>query len=136
MKFQRAQPPATLSGLDAARRFFAPSFDGVAAVAGERLIVAHVDKATRCLHVSEHDGDLDSVGLPIRTIVADALHYGSAGVVLAHSHPSGRAEPSKADCRATRLLAQAGEALDLTVVDHLIFATGGECCSMRRMGLL
>ena len=136
MKYQRADPPATLSGLDAARRFFAPSFELAADGAGERLVIAHVDSATRCLHVSQHDGDTESVGLPIRAIVADALRLGSAGVILAHNHPSGLAEPSKADCRATRLLAQAGEALDLTVVDHLIFTPAGDCCSMRRMGLL
>ena len=59
----------------------------------------------------------------------------SAGIVLAHNHPSGDARPSDSDCRATRRLATAAEALDCTLVDHLIFA-GDDCTSLRRMGLL
>jgi DNA repair protein RadC len=69
-------------------------------------------------------------------IVADAARLGTAGVVLAHNHPSGDPSPSRADCRATRALARAGETIDLAIVDHLIFAHGKDCRSMRRMGLL
>jgi len=76
------------------------------------------------------------VALPVRTIIADAARMGSSGVVLAHNHPSGDARPSKADCRATWALAQAGKPFDLIILDHLIFARGEECSSMRRMGLL
>jgi DNA repair protein RadC len=74
--------------------------------------------------------------LPIRRIIADAARLGSAGILLAHNHPSGDPTPSAADCRATRTLARAAEAIDLTVLDHIIFATRDKCTSMRRMGLL
>lgn len=73
--------------------------------------------------------------MPIRDIIVDAARLGSSGVVLAHNHPSGDATPSSADCRATRKLARAAEALDLAVLDHLIFA-GRDCSSMRRLGFL
>ena len=73
--------------------------------------------------------------MPVREIIVDAARLGSTGLVLAHNHPGGDARPSKADCRATRKLARAAEALDLAVLDHLIFA-GQDCSSMRRMGLL
>jgi DNA repair protein RadC len=43
--------------------------------------------------------------------------------------------PSECDCRATRRLANAAEALDCIVLDHLVFA-GGKCTSLRQMGLL
>jgi len=56
-------------------------------------------------------------------------------VIIAHNHPSGDARPSDADYRATRKLARAGEAIDLAVLDHLIFGAS-DCSSMRRMGLL
>jgi DNA repair protein RadC len=71
----------------------------------------------------------------VRQIVSDAAKFGSAGVVLAHNHPSGDCQPSDSDYRATRRLACAGEAIDLAVLDHLVFA-GSNCSSMRRMGLL
>lgn len=134
MKVQRVENPAILAGHHAARAFFASCFDE-AKTSDEQLFVAHLDEAARCIHLSRHEGHRDAVGLPVRKIIADASRLGSAGVILAHNHPSGDATPSSTDCRSTRTLARAGEAMDLAVVDHLIFAPG-ECRSFRRMGLL
>ena len=134
MRFQRAESPALLNGHEAARRFFASCFQSTGQ-ARERLWVAHVDGQARCLHVEYYDGEPESVAMPVRDIIVDAAHYGSSGVVLAHSHPGGDSTPSEADCRATRKLARAADALDLAILDHLIFA-GNDCSSMRRMGLL
>jgi DNA repair protein RadC len=134
MRFQRAESPALLNGHEAARRFFASCFQS-GDRRQERLWVAHVDEAARCLHVANYDGDPDSVAMPVKDIMVDAVRLGSAGVLLAHNHPGGNARPSTADCRATRRLALAAEALDLSILDHLVFA-GRECSSMRRLGLL
>lgn len=134
MRLQRAESPALLNGHEAARRFFASCMTADDP-SRERLWVAHVDEATRCLHVEHYDGDSNSVEIPVRRIIVDAARLGSAGVVLAHNHPGGDARPSEADHQATRKLARAGDAIDLTILDHLIFA-GSECSSMRRMGLL
>lgn len=134
MRVDRTDSPATLAGHSAARAFFQSCFSG-AARSEETLWVAHVDEQARCLHLGRYSGTGSEVTLPVRNIIADAARLGSAGVVLAHNHPSGDSTPSAADCRATRLLATAGEAMDLAVVDHLVFA-GEECSSFRRMGLL
>jgi len=96
---------------------------------------AHVDDQARCLHLTRHEGDDQGAKFPLRAIIADAAAHGSAGLVLAHNHPSGDSTPSAQDCAVTRRLASAAEALDCTLVDHLVFA-GGECTSLRRMGLL
>jgi DNA repair protein RadC len=134
MHYQRAEPPLKLDGLRAAREFFAGCLaDGDPA--RESLWVAHVDEEARCLHVSRHDGDESGANFPLREIIADAARRHSAGIDLAHNHPSGDSRPSEDDCRATRRLAAAAEALDCTVLDHLVFG-GGECTSLRRMGLL
>jgi DNA repair protein RadC len=134
MKYQRAELPALLNGHEAARRFFAACFKA-GHRSRERLLVAHVDSGARCIHVEHYEGEPGSVTIPVRQIVADAAKLGSAGVVLAHNHPSGDCRPSDSDYRATRKLARAGEAIDLAILDHLIFA-GRDCSSMRRMGLL
>jgi len=134
MRFQRAEPPALLNGYAAVRSFFSYCFR-LEEGAYERLWVAHVDNGARCLHVECYEGEPESVGMPVKNIIVDAARLGSAGVVLAHNHPSGDARPSKADCLATRRLAHAAEAIDLAILDHLIFA-GRNCSSMRRMGLL
>ena len=123
MRYQRAEPPLKLNGLAAARDFFAGCMaDGDPA--RESLWVAHVDDEARCVHLSCHHGDETGAHFPLRQIIVDAAKHGSAGLVLAHNHPSGDARPSDSDCRATRRLATAAEALDCTVLDHLVFAGG------------
>jgi len=134
MRYQRAELPLKLDGLAAARTFFA----GCIADSDPRreyLWVAHVDDQARCLHLSRHDGDEAGASFPLRTIIAEAAEHRSAGIVLAHNHPSGDPTPSDSDCRATRRLASAAEALDCALLDHLVFA-GSECTSFRRAGLL
>jgi len=134
MRYQRAEFPLTLDGLEAARTFFAGCFADSDPLL-ETLWVAHVDDQARCVHLSRHGGDESGADLPLRSIIADAATHGSAGILLAHNHPSGDATPSTEDCRATRRLACAAEALDCAIVDHLVFA-GTQCTSLRRMGLL
>ena len=134
MRYQRAELPLKLDGLAAARDFFAGCL-AESDARRESLWVAHVDDASRCVHVSCHEGDERGAGFPLREIVADALHYHSAGIVLAHNHPSGDPRPSDNDCRVTRRLATAAEALDCTVLDHLVFGAG-ECTSLRQLGYL
>lgn len=134
MHYQRAEFPLKLNGLAAARSFFAGCFADSDPLR-ESLWVAHVDNQARCLHVTRHDGTEEATEFPLRDIIADAALHRSAGIVLAHNHPSGDARPSDSDCRATRRLASAAEALDCAILDHLVFA-GKECTSFRRMGLL
>jgi DNA repair protein RadC len=134
MRYQRAELPLKLNGLAAARAFFAGCFAD-SDPTRESLWVAHLDEKANCLHLSRHQGDQIGAVFPIRSIIADAARHGSAAILLAHNHPSGDSSPSRADCRATRRLASAAEALDCTILDHLIFA-GDECTSFRRIGLL
>jgi DNA repair protein RadC len=134
MRYERAELPLKLDGLAAAREFFAGCFAEDDS-SREKLWVAHVDGDAHCLHISSHQGDETGAAFPIREIIADAAIHGSAGIVLAHNHPSGDLRPSDSDCRATRRLATAAEALDCAVLDHLVFA-GRECTSLRRLGYL
>ena len=131
---QRAELPVTLAGVEASRAFFAPCF--ASAADRETLWVAHLDDQSRCIHLASYGGQkVDCIDFPVREILCDAVLRGSAGVVLAHNHPSGDAAPSASDRQATKRLTLAANAIDLTVVDHLIFA-GDDCTSLRRMGVL
>jgi DNA repair protein RadC len=134
MRYQRAELPLTIDGLAAARSFFA----GCIADSGpnrEHLFVAHLDDQSRCVHLSRHAGDETGAHFPLREIVADAAAHGSAGIVLAHNHPSGDARPSDADKRVTRRLAAVADALDCAVLDHLVFG-GRDVSSLRQLGYL
>lgn len=134
MRYQRVEAPLKLDGLASAKSFFAGCLEG-SNLSLESLWVAHVDEQSRCLHISRHQGDESGADFPLRTIIADAAEHGSAAIILAHNHPSGDALPSRSDCISTRRLAAAAEALDCTVIDHLVFG-GRDCSSMRQMGYL
>ena len=134
MHYRRAELPLKLDGLAAAREFFAGCLADEEP-SRESLWVAHVDEQSLCVHLSRHSGDESSATFPLRDIIAEAALHRSAGILLAHNHPSGDPRPSQSDCRATRRLAAVAEAMDCTVLDHLVFA-GSEWTSFRRMGLL
>ena len=56
----------------------------------------------------------------LHTPDTDALELGAAGVVLAHNHPSGVAEPSHADELLTKTLINALQLVDVRVLDHMV----------------
>ena len=134
MRSRRAELPLKLRAPEAARSLFARCFASCDPWL-ECVWVAHLDERSNCLHLSRHAGEAAGADLPIRSIIADAASLGSAAILLAHNHPSGDCRPSDADCRATRRLVSAAEALDCRVVDHFVFA-GSECSSFRTLGLL
>ena len=49
-----------------------------------------------------------------------ALEETASSVILAHNHPSGNLQPSKEDIALTRKIREAGETLDIRILDHLI----------------
>lgn len=134
MEPQRAEPSLKLTGLTAARNFFAGCMSQGNPLV-ESLWVAHLDDQARCLHLSCHGGNATSVLFPLRSIIADAAAHRSAALVLAHNHPSGDPTPSAHDCAITKQLACAAEALDCRVLDHLIYGHG-TVKSFQQMGLL
>jgi DNA repair protein RadC len=67
-------------------------------------------------------GAVDSVRPSIRTIIARALQVNASGIVAAHNHPSGEAEPSESDRLLTSDLIAAARPLGIRVLDHVIVA--------------
>lgn len=53
-----------------------------------------------------------------------ALQCNAAAVVLLHNHPSGNPEPSQEDIDVTRRLVQAGDVMEIPVLDHIIIGDG------------
>jgi DNA repair protein RadC len=102
----------------------------------EKLAILHLDARQNLIALEERPaGAADAVDLPVREIFRSALNHGAVGLVIAHNHPSGNPEPSRADIEATRGLAATAAGLGILLHDHLIFA-GGDCRSFRELGLL
>ncbi len=80
-------------------------------------------------------GTLTQTSVYPREVVLRALHHHAAAVVLAHNHPSGSVQPSRADEAITQTLKAALALVDVRVVDHVIVAPG-QALSMAEQGLL
>lgn len=75
-------------------------------------------------------GSQDHVELEPRIIFRNALLLGAAKIIVAHNHPTGESTPSESDLRTTKKLVNAGNLLNLEVLDHVIW-TGKETFSIR-----
>ena len=80
-------------------------------------------------------GTLTQTSVYPREVVRRALACNCAAVILAHNHPSGQGQPSRADQVLTRELQSALKLIDVQVLDHIIVA-GSNTTSMAQLGLL
>ena len=69
-------------------------------------------------------GGLSATAVDVRCILREALLKRASSMVLCHNHPSGSIRPSKEDDLLTRQLSQAGECMNIRLVDHVILTDG------------
>jgi DNA repair protein RadC len=81
------------------------------------------------------DGDIDEAAIHPRKVIHKAMDIGATALILVHNHPSGSAEPSRADIDITNRIAEAGRLLGVTVHDHVIIGRQGHV-SLRAKGLI
>jgi DNA repair protein RadC len=125
----------------------APIFDSPARVkdylalqlaghAHEVFAVLFLDSQHRLLRLDEmFHGTLSQTSVYPREVVRRALCHNAGAVVLAHNHPSGLAEPSRADEYLTQTLKSALQLVDVRVLDHIVVGRG-QVVSMAERGLL
>lgn len=95
-----------------------------------------MDSQNRLLAMEElFRGTLTQTSVYPREVVLRALHHQCAAVVLAHNHPSGSVQPSRADEALTQNLKASLALVDVRVLDHIIVGQG-QALSMAEQGLL
>jgi DNA repair protein RadC len=100
------------------------------------FVALWLDAQNRLIEYEEmFRGTLTQTSVYPREIVKRALACNAAGVLFAHNHPSGVAEPSRADEALTQALKQALLLIDVKVLDHFVIA-GNTTVSFAKRGLL
>ncbi len=108
----------------------------LAALPHEVFAALFLDAQNRVLAVEElFRGTLTQASVYPREVVKRALSHNAAGVIFAHNHPSGLAEPSQADRWLTDQLKAALGLVEVRVLDHFVVA-GAETVSFAERGLL
>lgn len=79
-------------------------------------------------------GSLNSANIRVGEVFKEALKLNACAVIIVHNHPSGDASPSPEDVLVTRQIYDAGQMLDVTVLDHLVIGKGN-FVSLKERGL-
>ena len=102
----------------------------------EAFAVLFLDAQHRLIRMETlFHGTLTQTSVYPREVVKHALALGAAAVILAHNHPSGVAEPSRADELLTQRLLQSLALVEVRVLDHIVVAAG-HSVSMAERGLI
>jgi len=102
----------------------------------EVFAVLFLDGQHRLLKLEEmFHGTLAQTSVYPREVVRRAIAHNAGAVILAHNHPSGVAEPSRADEYLTQTLKSALHLVDVRVLDHLVVGQG-TVMSFAERGLL
>ncbi len=102
----------------------------------EVFVVVFLDAQNRVIATEElFRGTLTQTSVYPREVVKEALERNAAGAILCHNHPSGVAEPSRADEALTHTLRAALALVDVKVLDHFVVA-GPISISLAERGLM
>ncbi len=80
-------------------------------------------------------GGVSGTVTDVRLVMKKAIEYLASGIIVCHNHPSGNINPSESDNRITQKIKDAGNLMDIQLLDHLII-TEKEYYSFADNGLL
>ncbi|WP_180176303.1 MULTISPECIES: DNA repair protein RadC [unclassified Acinetobacter] len=80
-------------------------------------------------------GSLNSCEISTNQLLRYAIHQHASSIVIAHNHPLGIAQPSRADIELTRRILTACQLLEIKLIDHCIVSPEGTC-SLAELGLI
>lgn len=133
LEHQLREPGASFTSSNAVRDWLRLN---PATLEREALSVLWLDNQHRLIaHDTLFPGTINTITVHPREVVRAGLKHNAAAAVLAHNHPSGEAEPSKADRKITERLKQALDLVDIRLLDHLVVG-GMETVSFAERGWL
>lgn len=84
--------------------------------------------------VNVYAGSLNTAVVRVGEIFREAIRSNCAAIIVVHNHPSGDPTPSPEDVRVTEQLVEAGQLLDIEVLDHLVIGRN-RYVSLKERGL-
>jgi DNA repair protein RadC len=107
----------------------------MSALEQEELRVLLLDTRNHLLHIEVvYRGSVNSSQVRVAEVFKAAIRRNAPNLIVIHNHPSGDPTPSPDDIAITRLIAQAGEILDVKLLDHIIIGSG-RFVSLKERGL-
>ena len=88
------------------------------------LLLNRANKVLGITTISE--GGLSGTLMDVRMIFQYAIKGNACGIIIAHNHPSGNINPSESDQKITQKIKEAGNLLDIQLLDHIILTPESE----------
>ena len=102
----------------------------------EHFFVAYLNRFNRVLGVLHlSSGGITGTIADIRLIFGTALKAAASGIIISHNHPSGQLKPSQLDKNITTKIREAGDMLDIKLMDHIIVGHEGQYLSFSDEGI-
>jgi DNA repair protein RadC len=87
----------------------------------EKLYAFYLDKQFNLINtVPITKGTINEINIFPREIVSEAIKNKATGVILAHNHPGGTMQPSRADNEMTRRIVEIADPLSIDIIDHIV----------------
>ncbi|OGO63626.1 MAG: hypothetical protein A2030_03220 [Chloroflexi bacterium RBG_19FT_COMBO_50_10] len=107
----------------------------MSALEQEELRVLLLDTRNRVRHIETvYRGSVNSSQVRVAEIFKAAIRHNATNLIVIHNHPSGDPTPSPDDIAITRAILEAGELLDVKLLDHIIVGSG-RFVSLKERGL-
>ncbi|WP_345756386.1 RadC family protein [Klebsiella variicola] len=133
LECQLREPGASFTSSNAVRDWLRLN---LATLEREEFTALFLDNQHRLIaHETLFTGTINHTQVHPREVVKAGLKHNCAAVIVAHSHPSGEAEPSQADRKITERLRAALELVEIRLLDHLVVG-GMEIISFSERGWL
>ena len=89
----------------------------------EEFWILLLNRANRIIEKKKiSQGGVSGTVIDVKVILKHAIENLSSSLILCHNHPSGNKTPSNADNTITRKLVEAGDIMDIKILDHIIIA--------------
>ena len=89
----------------------------------EEFWILFLNRSNRVIgRIRLSQGGISGTVTDVRIIMKKAVEFLASGIIVCHNHPSGNLNPSESDTKITKKIREAGELMDIQLLDHLILS--------------
>jgi DNA repair protein RadC len=89
----------------------------------EEFWVLFLNRSNKVINMMKlSQGGVSGTVTDVRVMMKKAIEYLASGIIVCHNHPSGNLNPSESDTKITQKIKEAGNLMDIQLLDHLIIS--------------
>lgn len=92
-------------------------------LAHEEFWILFLNRSNKVINMMKlSQGGVSGTVTDVRMVMKKAIEYLASGIIVCHNHPSGNLNPSESDIKITQKIKEAGNLMDIQLLDHLIIS--------------